>query len=135
MPTANYFSRDLSWIEFNARVLEEGRRTDLPSLDRLRFLAIVSANFDEFFMVRVAALKRAVRANAGPDSSGLGPAQQLKAASARIRDIVALQYDCLMREVFPTLAKEGVILVRPAAYTAARKPTWKPSSGARYSRP
>ena len=115
-----YFNRDLSWIEFNARVLEEGRRPDLPPLERLKFMAIVAANFDEFFMVRIATLKRAARAGAGPDPSGLTPEEQLRAASVRVRELVALQYDCLMNEILPTLAREGLELVRPGSYTAAQ---------------
>ena len=56
------FSRNLSWIDFNERVLKEGLRKDLPLLERLRFLSIVSSNFDEFFMVRVATVKRMLKA-------------------------------------------------------------------------
>jgi polyphosphate kinase len=111
-----YFNRDLSWAEFNARVLEEGRRTDLPPLERLKFLTIVSSNFDEFFMVRVAALKRAARAGVGPDPSGLTPDEQLAAVTARVRSIVGDQYDCLVKEILPALAKEGLELLRPGAY-------------------
>ncbi|MFA6506643.1 MAG: polyphosphate kinase 1 [Treponemataceae bacterium] len=114
-----YFNRDLSWIEFNARVLEEGRRTDLPPLERLKFMAIVASNFDEFFMVRMAALKRALRAGAEKDPSGMTPEEQLKACSSRIRSIGAKQYSCLMREILPALAREGLELVRPGAYTSA----------------
>jgi polyphosphate kinase len=74
-------SRDLSWVDFNERVMNEGLRKETPLLERLRFLSIVSSNFDEFFMVRVAALKRLQKAEAGRavDPSGLTPDQQLKA--------------------------------------------------------
>jgi len=116
-PEPRYFNRDLSWIEFNARVLEEGLRPELPPLERLKFLSIVSSNFDEFFMVRIAALKRADRAGVGADPSGLKPSEQLKAASHRIRQILRQQHDCLMNELLPLLAKEGLELVRPGSYT------------------
>jgi polyphosphate kinase len=114
---AVFFNRDLSWIDFNERVLEEGLRQDLPPLDRFRFLSIVSSNFDEFFMVRVAGLKRAYRAGGGPDPAGLSPARQLAAISEKVRGILRRQYRCLEQEVFPALARGGLEFLRPDAYT------------------
>jgi polyphosphate kinase len=115
----NFFNRDLSWIEFNRRVLEEGLRPDLPPLDRFRFLTIVSSNFDEFFMVRLAAMKRARRAGAGADQdpAGLSPDAQIKAAAEKVRDIVKRQYSCLWAEIFPALERGGLELVRPDGYS------------------
>ncbi len=115
-----FFNRDLSWIDFNARVLEEALRPDLPVLDRLKFLAIVSSNFDEFFMVRIAALKRAARAGGGKDPSGLTPEEQLRAAADKIRSMVRRQYACLTAEVLPALASAGLELVRPSSYSPAQ---------------
>ncbi|MDR2363000.1 MAG: polyphosphate kinase 1, partial [Spirochaetaceae bacterium] len=116
-----YFNRDLSWIDFNRRVLEEGLRKDLAPLERFRFLSIVSSNFDEFFMVRVAAMKQAQRAGGNTaDPSGLSPAEQLKGVSEKVRDIISRQYRCLMDEVFPDLARRGLELVRPGCYTPSR---------------
>jgi polyphosphate kinase len=122
MEKAVYFNRDLSWIDFNRRVLEEGLRRDLPPLERLRFLSIVSANFDEFFMVRVAAMKRLARSrgDGAADPSLLSPAEQLREVSARARAIMEGQYHCLLHEVFPDLARGGLELVRPDAYTLSR---------------
>ncbi|MDR2051893.1 MAG: polyphosphate kinase, partial [Treponema sp.] len=119
MDTVSFFNRDLSWIDFNRRVLEEGLRPDLPPLDRFRFLSIVSSNFDEFFMVRLAAIKRARRAGAGAnqDPAGLDPEAQIKAAAEKARDIVRKQYRCLRDEIFPALEKEGLELVRPDRYS------------------
>ncbi|MDR1899641.1 MAG: polyphosphate kinase 1, partial [Treponema sp.] len=120
MENAVYFNRDLSWIDFNRRVLEEGLRRDLPPLERLRFLSIVSANFDEFFMVRVAAMKRLARSRgdgAVTDPSLLSPAEQLREVSLRTRAVMEKQYRCLKHEVFPELARGGLELVRPDAYT------------------
>jgi polyphosphate kinase len=119
MLEGRYFNRDLSWIDFNYRVLEEGLRKELAPLERFRFLSIVSSNFDEFFMIRVAAVKRALR-NGGnnPDPSGLSPAEQLKKIAEKARFIIRRQYACLLDEVFPALAQGGLELVRPGSYTS-----------------
>jgi len=112
-----YFQRELSWLEFNARVLEEGLDHGNPLLERLRFLAIVSSNFDEFFMVRVAALKARIRAgDSAPDYSGRAPEELLVAISRRTREITVKQYACLSHELLPALAGEGLALLRPADY-------------------
>ncbi|MDR1957377.1 MAG: polyphosphate kinase 1 [Treponema sp.] len=113
-----FFNRELSWIAFNERVLEEGLRQDLPPLERFKYLAIVSSNFDEFFMIRVAAMKRACRI-ASPDPAGLSPEEQLKAGAAQVRSIIRRQYACLEQEVFPALAQGGLELLRPEAYSPA----------------
>jgi polyphosphate kinase len=122
MAVGRYFNRDLSWIDFNLRVLEEGLRKDLPPLERFRFLSIVSSNLDEFFMVRVAAVKRALRSGGNsPDPSGLGPGEQLKEISEKVRSLMSRQYACLLDEVFPELAKGGLVLARPKTYTRSQK--------------
>lgn len=112
-----YLSRELSWLEFNARVLEEGLDGANPLLERLRFLSIVSSNFDEFFMVRVAAVKaRARSGDADQDYAGLGPEELLSAISRRAREIAGKQYAALTSELLPALAAEGLWLMRPAEY-------------------
>jgi len=116
-PPAVYFNRDLSWVDFNERVLEEGLRKDLPLFERSRFLSIVSSNFDEFFMVRVAAIKRAQRAGISGDPSGLSPAEQLKRISEKVHSINRRLSVCYMGEIFPGLADGGLELVRPDSYT------------------
>ncbi|AEF86062.1 polyphosphate kinase [Treponema primitia ZAS-2] len=117
LPTAHFFNRDLSWIDFNGRVLEEGLRQDLPPLDRFWYFSIFSSNFDGFFMVRVAAMKQALRAGAGPDPSGLRPEEQLSKTAEKTRSMILRQYDCLQNELFPLLAREGLELVRPDTYS------------------
>jgi polyphosphate kinase len=116
-PPPRYFNRDLSWVDFNERVLDEGLRKDLPLLERFRFLAIVAANFDEFFMVRVAAIKRARRAGLSGDPSGLGPADQLKLIFEKAHPIMRRLSACLLDDIFPGLAASGLELVRPDSYT------------------
>ncbi|MDR3131448.1 MAG: polyphosphate kinase 1 [Treponema sp.] len=117
-----FFNRDISWIDFNRRVLEEGLKPELPPLDRFRFLAIAASNFDEFFMVRAAAIKRSLRSGAGPeqDPAGLSPEALLRQISEKVRDILRLQYECLGGEIFPALARGGLELIRPDSYSSSR---------------
>jgi len=112
-----YFNRDLSWLDFNERVLEEGLRRDKPLFERFRFLAIVAANFDEFFMVRVAAIKRARRLGLSGDPSGLSPAEQLEGVARKAGQMMRRLQDCLTGEIFPGLAEGGLEFVRPDSYT------------------
>ncbi|MCL2832321.1 MAG: polyphosphate kinase 1 [Treponema sp.] len=116
--TAGLLSRDLSWVDFNERVLEEGLRKDLKPLDRLKYLSIVSSNFDEFFMVRVAAVKRA-RYNAGPAVTA--PNEELETIGKRVRSIIERQYKTLNTEVLPDLAEGGLCIVRPKDWTKTQR--------------
>jgi polyphosphate kinase len=117
----NYLNRELSWLEFNARVLEEALDRSNPLLERLKFLAIVSSNFDEFFMVRVASLKAQLRAgDSTPDASGRSPAEQLSAIAERTREIVGRQYDYLA-ELLPALEREGLAVARPSAWRGSER--------------
>ncbi len=118
MSRERYFNRELSWLEFNNRVLEEGLDPSNPPLERLKFLSIVSSNLDEFFMVRVAGIKAQIRdRDETRDPSGLSPEEQLAAAAARVRDIQVRQYRCLLEDILPALAAEGLCVVRPAEWT------------------
>ncbi|MDR0315964.1 MAG: polyphosphate kinase 1, partial [Treponema sp.] len=112
--SSHFFNRDLSWVDFNERVLNEGLCKDLPPLERFRFLSIVSSNFDEFFMVRVATLKRLQKSDTQTvDESGLTPSQQLNAISERVHSIMERLYKSLRDEIFPELAKNGLSLLHP----------------------
>ncbi len=113
-----FFNRELSWLEFNARVLKQGLRKELPLLERLQFLSIVSSNFDEFFQVRVAATKRMLESNPDfVDASGLTPKMVLSSISARAHQIIRQQQECLINDLLPALAKEGLVYVKPDQYT------------------
>jgi polyphosphate kinase len=120
-----FINRELSWIEFNARVLSEALDPALPPLERLKFISIVSSNFDEFFMVRVASLKRQAAQTGAehdrPDPSGMRPEEQLAAISARAREVIADQYAALTGEILPALAREGLRVLRPRDYSAEQR--------------
>jgi len=114
-----YISRDISWVDFNERVMMNGLRGELPLLERFRFLSIVTSNFDEFFMVRAAALKRMQRTEGGntDDPSGLTAEQQLKIISEKAHSIINTQYEYIRDVIFPELAKNGLSLLRPDSWT------------------
>lgn len=113
-----FFNRELSWLEFNARVLHQGLRKELPLLERLQFLSIVTSNFDEFFQVRVASVKRTLYETPDKiDASGLDPKMVLSSISARAHQIIKAQQDCLMGDVLPALAEKGLVYVTPESYT------------------
>src|SRR6056297_58341 len=87
-----YINRELSWLEFNDRVLQQGLDERLPLLERLKFLSIVSSNLDEFFMIRVAGLTQQRQAGVRKrDASGMTPNQQLQAISERTHEMVRVQ--------------------------------------------
>ena len=113
--TPSFINRELSWIDFNERVLGEALKKDLPPLERFKFLSIVSSNFDEFFMVRVATIKQALKAGGrGIDPvEPLSPAELLGKISRKVRSIMNRQFDVLINEVFPDLARGGLSLRRP----------------------
>lgn len=114
LPQANgepprFFNRDLSWLEFNRRVLAQSADETVPLLDRVRFLAIFTSNLDEFFMKRVGLLKRAVHAGIdtlGPD--GLTPRQQLLAIRGMVTSLCEEQYLIFSERIKPGLAQAGV---------------------------
>ncbi len=109
-----FLNRELSWLEFNGRVLAEAARPELPLFERLKFIAIFGSNLEEFYMVRVGGLhmlrKRGSRRR---DLAGLTPAQQLRAISSRVHQLVQEQYRLLNDELTPALADAGIRRVRP----------------------
>ncbi|MEX2443395.1 MAG: polyphosphate kinase 1 [Alkalispirochaeta sp.] len=108
-----YINRELSWIEFNGRVLSEAENAQVPLLERLKFLSIVASNFDEFFMVRVATVKRQHTLNkASTCPTGMSPKDQLTAIRARVTELSERTYRVLLDDIFPALAENRLVRVR-----------------------
>ncbi|NGQ95781.1 RNA degradosome polyphosphate kinase [Brevibacillus sp. SYP-B805] len=109
-----YINRELSWVAFNERVLEEAANRQNPLFERLKFIAITSSNFDEFFMVRVAGLKDQVKAGLSkPDNkSGMTPKEQLAAISERTHAVMNKLFDVLKHQITPELEQAGIRFVK-----------------------
>ena len=113
-----FINRELSWLEFNQRILEEARDQRHPLLERVKFLSIVSSNLDEFFMIRVAVIKEQVAAEVtdySPD--GRTPIQQLKAIHERVSRMLADMSSCFWDDLHPKLRAAGIHLLRPEELT------------------
>ena len=122
MGSDRFVNRELSWLEFNRRVLEEAQDPSVPLLERLKFLSIFSSNLDEFFMVRVAALKRRIHAGEQtPTPDGLTPLQTMAAVSARVHELVDAQHHSFLQDIQPLLAREGILLLRPKEITEEQR--------------
>ncbi len=117
-PAELFINRELSWLEFNDRVLQEGRSRDVPLGERLKFLSIVSSNLDEFFMIRVAGLKQQKAAGVRKrDASGLTPAQQLFFISGKVQEMVAQQ---------TAAVAEGLAELEAHDFHLVRRDEWTP---------
>ena len=109
-PRFPYFNRELSWLAFNRRVLEQAECPDYPLLERMKFLAFVSSNLDEFFEIRVAGLLQQVKSGAserGPD--GLGAKEQLRRIQGIVKRLVSDQCDCWEQQIVPGLKKSDIL--------------------------
>ena len=113
-----FFNRELSWLEFNTRVLEEAQDLKNPLFERLKFLAITASNLDEFFMVRVASLNDQIIAGYNKkDSAGLLPKEQLDKITLRVHELVSEKYNTYLRSLIPALKKEDIYFKRPKNLT------------------
>ncbi|MCH6161083.1 RNA degradosome polyphosphate kinase [Streptomyces marispadix] len=113
LPLDRFLDRERSWLAFNERVLELAEDDEAPLLERANFLAIFAGNLDEFFMVRVAGLKRRIATGVATRSaSGLQPREALEQIWTRSRELMARHADCYQRDIAPALAAEGLHLLR-----------------------
>src|SRR5438105_4501032 len=118
---ANFINRELSWLEFNRRVLEEAQDPTQPLIERVKFMTIFSANLDEFFEIRVAGIKQQIQSETsdiGPD--GMIPTETFNAIQRIAHELVATQYDFWNKELVPTLAQNGIRLHEIAELNAKR---------------
>ena len=117
-----YINREISWLEFNQRVLNQARRQDLPLLERLKFLSITASNLDEFFQVRVGGLTLLRQSGkAKRDLTGLTPTEQLELIRTRAGRMVEEQYDLLRRELMPQLEEAGLSPLTRASLTEMQR--------------
>lgn len=116
------FNRELSWLAFNQRVLEQAKSSEYPLLERMKFLAFFSSNLDEFFEIRVAGLMQQVKSGLiemGPD--GLGPKEQLRKIREIVNKLIAEQVDCWTTQLVPALEKKNVLFSSYADLTRNEK--------------
>ena len=119
LPATHFINRELSWLEFNSRVLREAMDERLPLLERLKFIGIFTSNLDEFFQVRIAGLRRQVAANVlQTPADGMSPIAQLEAIDQRVRELDAQVQACLHDDLLPQLAEKGIRLVGMEDLTA-----------------
>ncbi|MDK9934565.1 RNA degradosome polyphosphate kinase [Bifidobacterium catenulatum] len=122
LPDDRFFDRELSWLKFNKRVLELAQDEDLPIIERASFAAIFANNLDEFFMVRVAGLKRRIDTGiAVTAASGLSPRQQLRAISEQAHRLQDEHAHYMIDHILPDLAKEQIVLLSWDKLTAAEQ--------------
>jgi polyphosphate kinase len=120
LPSTLFFNRELSWLEFNGRVLNEAFDDRNPLLERLKFLSIFSTNLDEFYMVRVAGLRRQLAAGVMSSAAdGLSPQAALDAIERRVRELVTQAQECLHERLMPILDERGIRLVRMPDLTSS----------------
>ena len=118
---ANFINRELSWLEFNRRVLEEAQDPTQPLIERVKFMTIFSGNLDEFFEIRVAGIKQQIESETsdiGPD--GMSPTETFTAIQRLVHELVATQYEFWNKELVPSLAKNGIRLHDVAGLNAKR---------------
>src|SRR5713226_6517550 len=117
----SFINRELSWLEFNRRVLEEAQDATQPLIERVKFLTIFSSNLDEFFEIRVAGIKQQIESetsDVGPD--GLSPTETFNNIQRVVRELVATQYSLWNGELLPLLAKNGIRIPKMTELSAKR---------------
>src|SRR5438309_9437443 len=120
----NFINRELSWLEFNRRVLEEAQDPTQPLIERVKFLTIFSSNLDEFFEIRVAGIKQQIESetsDVGPD--GLSPTETFNSIRRVVSELIATQYALWNNELLPELAKNG-IRIREVSQLSVKRAAW-----------
>src|SRR5690348_298745 len=120
----NFINRELSWLEFNRRVLEEAQDATQPVIERIKFLSISSSNLDEFFEIRVAGIKQQIESetsDVGPD--GLSPTETFNQIQRLAHELVATEYDLFNKELLPELEKNR-IRIRKVSDLGTRRAAW-----------
>src|SRR5438128_7514047 len=120
----NFINRELSWLEFNRRVLEEAQDATQPLVERVKFLTIFSSNLDEFFEIRVAGIKQQIESetsDVGPD--GMSPTETFNNIRRVVTELIATQYALWNNELLPELAKNG-IRIRDVTQLSAKRTAW-----------
>src|SRR3954471_22448909 len=115
----NFINRELSWLEFNRRVLEEAQDANQPLMERVKFLTIFSSNLDEFFEIRVAGIKQQIESetsDVGPD--GLSPTETFNSIQRVAHELVVTQYTVWNNDIVPLLAKSGIRIHKVAELNA-----------------
>ena len=120
----NFINRELSWLAFNQRVLEEAQDPTQPLIERVKFLTIVSSNLDEFFEIRVAGIKQQIESETSDvGADGLSASELFDRIQKTVRQLVGTQYALWKNELLPELAKNG-IYVREIAELSAKRTAW-----------
>src|SRR4030081_1078114 len=117
----NFINRELSWLEFNRRVLEEAQDPTQPLIERVKFLTIFSSNLDEFFEIRVAGIKQQIESEMSEvGADGLSPTETFESIQRIVRELVATQYALWNTELLPALAKNGIRIQEVSELNAKR---------------
>src|SRR5437868_8062370 len=120
----NFINRELSWLEFNRRVLEEAQDPTQPLIERVKFLGIVSSNLDEFFEIRVAGIKQQIESETSDVAAdGLSPTETFNQIQRLAHELVATQYELFNKELLPQLEKNK-IRVRKVSELSVRRAAW-----------
>src|SRR3954471_24047539 len=121
---ANFINRELSWLEFNRRVLEEAQDATQPLIERVKFLSIFSSNLDEFFEIRVAGIKQQIESETSDVAAdGLSPTETFNQIQRLAHELVATQYELFNKELLPQLEKNK-IRVRKVSELSVRRAAW-----------
>src|SRR5436305_2001755 len=117
----NFIDRELSWLEFNRRVMEEAQDATQPLIERVKFLTIFSSNLDEFFEIRVAGIKQQIESETSEvGADGLSPTETFNRIEKVVRELVATQYTLWKDELMPALAEKGIRVLEVAELNAKR---------------